>query len=112
MLNMYNVNEQNDNKDYYEFYTIKKGDTLYKISQNYNVNPKLLAALNGLNMNDYIYPIQSIMVPKEGYAYYITKESDTLKIVADTFDISQERLIKNNPTIYLQEGQLLVNKIK
>ena len=112
MFNMYNVNEENkSNDDYFEYYTIKKGDNLYQIAKKYNVNPSLLALLNGLNTSDYIYPNQVIMIPKNNYAYYITKEGDTLNLVANTFNVSASNLIKYNPTIYLTEGQLIVNRI-
>ena len=97
--------------NYFDYYTIKKGDTLYGISKNYGVNPYLLAVLNGLNPNDYIYPDQIIMVPRDNYAYYITKEGDTLNIVANTFNTSINNLINYNQAIYLQEGQLIVNKL-
>ena len=97
--------------NYFDYYTIKKGDTLYQISKKYGVNPYLLAVLNGLNTNDYIYPDQIIMVPKDNYAYYITKEGDTLNIVANTFNASVNDLINYNQAIYLQEGQLIVNKL-
>jgi len=112
MFDMYNVNEDNKpSNGYFEYYTIKKGDNLYQIAKKYNVNPTLLAVLNGLNTSDYIYPEQVIMIPKDGYAYYITKEGDTLNLVADTFNTNLSSLIKHNPTIYLTEGQLIVNKI-
>ena len=51
-------------------YEIKKGDTLYQISKEYNVNTKLLAELNGLNLDDYIYPGQTILIPKKNVSYY------------------------------------------
>ena len=51
------------------------------------------------------------MIPKKNFAYYITKEGDTLKTVADTFNTNVSNLLKYNDTIYLQEGQLIVNKI-
>ena len=114
MFDMFNINEEiskTNNNDYFEYYTIQKGDNLYQIAKKYNVNPSLLAIINGLNVSDYIYPEQVIMIPKEGYAYYITKEGDTLNIVADTFNTGVNNLIKYNQTIYLQEGQLIVNKI-
>ena len=38
----------------YDRYVIKKGDTLFGISKQYNINPELLSLVNGLNMNDYI----------------------------------------------------------
>lgn len=95
---------------YFEYYTIKKGDTLYGIAREYNINPELLAILNGLNSNDYIYPNQEILIPKSNYSYYVTKEGDTLDIVANKFNQSNQDLLNDNRTIYLLEGQLLVKK--
>ena len=97
---MLNYRKQDDNI-YYEYYTIKRGDNLYQIAKSYNVNPSLLAALNGLDLNEFIYPNQVIMVPKKDFSYYI---------VANTFETTENELIKNNNTIYLREGQLIVNK--
>ena len=112
MFDMFNVNEETKpNNNYFEYYTIQKGDNLYAIAKKYNVNPILLATINGLNQSDYIYPEQVIMIPKSDFAYYITKEGDTLELVAKTFNTNEETLIKYNPTIYLQEGQLIVNRI-
>lgn len=112
MINMYNVNDIIDNnQNFFDYYKIKKGDTLYQISKNYNVNPELLAILNGLNMNDYIYPNQEILVPKDGYSYYLTKEGDTLVSVASTFKSNVNDIIRFNQNIFLEAGQLLVNKI-
>ena len=99
-----------NSSNYFEYYTIKQGDSLYQIARKYNINPELLATLNGLNMDDYIYPNQRIMVPKREYSYYITKEGDTINLVCDKFNINRDKLLTENPTIYLAEGQLLVNK--
>lgn len=95
---------------YFDYYTIDKGDNLYKISQKYNINPNLLASLNGLEINDYIYPGQVLLVPNANYSYYITKQGDTLDMVSKTFNISNSKLLNDNKTIYLLEGQMLVNK--
>lgn len=95
---------------YFDYYTITTGDNLYKISKKYNINPNLLASLNGLDINDYIYPGQVLLIPNQNYSYYITKEGDTIKSVSNTFNISEDKLINNNKTIYLLEGQMLVNK--
>ena len=62
------------------------------------------------DMDDYIYPNQEILIPKSGYSYYITKDGDTLDTVSDTFNITQSKLLENNPTIYLLAGQILVKK--
>ncbi len=96
--------------DYFTTYTVNSGDNLYAIARRYNINPTLLAALNGLNMDDYIYPNQKIMIPKSGYSFYITKDGDTLSIVADKFKRNADEIIKMNQTIYLLPGQLMINK--
>lgn len=98
--------------NYYEMYTIEKGDSLFKISKKYNMNPELLATLNGLDEEDYIYPGQEILIPKSGYSYYITKNGDTIENVMKLFNTNKENFEKNNSTIYLMPGQLLVNKNK
>lgn len=95
---------------YYEVYEIKEGDSLYKISKKYNVNTKLLAELNGLDLDDYIYPEQMILVPKKDVSYYITKEGDTLNTVSKLFGVEENDLIKQNQTIYLQNGQMIFYK--
>ncbi len=95
---------------YFEYYTIKKGDTLYGIAREYNINPDLLAILNGLDSGDYIYPNQEILIPKSNYSYYVTKDGDTIDIVSNKFNQSVGDLINNNEIIYLLPGQLLVRK--
>ncbi len=97
---------------YFSYYTIESGDSLYAIARRYNINPELLASLNGLDMDDFIYPGQEILIPKSEYSYYITKAGDTLDTVSGMFKISKDRLLNNNSTIYLQEGQILVNKVR
>ena len=97
-----------NNQNYFSYYTVEKGDSLYAISRRYNINPELLAGLNGLSMEDYIYPNQEILIPKSGFSYYITKEGDTIDLVAGLFKTSAENVLKNNGIIYLDEGQVLV----
>ena len=50
------------------------------------------------------------MIPKSGYSFYITKDGDTLSIVADKFKRNADEIIKMNQTIYLLPGQLMINK--
>jgi LysM repeat protein len=96
-------------QEYFTVYTINEGDNLYQIAKKYNINPTLLAAINGLSEEDYIYPKQEILIPKSGYSYYITNDGDTLSLVADKFNTDQNKLLELN-TIYLLPGQLIVNK--
>lgn len=99
-----------DSKDYFNYYTVESGDGLYAISRKYNINPELLASINGLNMNDYIYPNQQLLIPKNNYSYYITAEGDTLDGVIKAFNSNKEKFLNENKTIYLMADQLLVNK--
>lgn len=100
----------NENETYFTYYTIEKGDNLYEISRRYNINPKLLAAINGINGNEYIYPGQELMIPKSGYSYYITGEGDTLRGIAEAFKTNVDNLLKFNKTVYLLPEQILVYK--
>ncbi len=99
-----------ESKDYFNYYVVEKGDNLYGIARKYNINPELLASMNGLNMEDYIYPNQQILIPKNGYSYYITADGDTLDEVIKVFGSNKDKFLKENGTIYLMAGQLLVNK--
>ena len=93
-------------------YTINKGDTLYAISKKYNINPNLLASINGLNLDDYIYQNQVLLLPVSGYSYYVTAEGDTLDTVSQMFKKNKENILKENETIYLLPGQILVSERK
>lgn len=86
------------------------GDSLYAIARRYNINPELLASLNGLNNSDYIYPNQVILIPKSNYSYYVTKEGDTLDSVSNLLGVTRDKLLRENNIIYLLEGQLLVKE--
>lgn len=94
----------------YDKYVIKKGDTLYAISKQYNVNPELLSLLNGLNMNDYIYENQEILIPKGGYSYYFTKSGDNLNDILNLFNVDYQEFNKVNNRVLLEEGQLFAYK--
>ena len=99
-----------ETKNYFNYYMVEKGDNLYAIARKYNINPDLLANLNGLDNDDYIYPNQQILIPKNGYSYYITAEGDTLDEVIKAFNSNKDKFLDENKTIYLMAGQLLVNK--
>ena len=95
---------------YYSVYVVSSGDTLFKISKEFNVNSKLLAELNGLKMDEYIYPNQVLLIPKKGVQFYITKDDDTLRDVSKIFDVTEVDIIKQNKSIYLLPGQMIFYK--
>ncbi len=89
-------------------YIVKKGDNLYEISRNLgNITPTQLAEVNGLEINEYIYPGQRLIVPKPGVKVYITKDGDTIRTVAEEIGTSDKNLIVYNPNIYLLPEQLI-----
>lgn len=98
------------NNEIYEIYTIKKGDTIFGISKQYNINPELLSLVNGLNMNDYIYDGQKIMIPKSGYSYYLTKSGDNLTDILNLFNTNYNDFKNVNKNILLEEGQIFAYK--
>jgi len=91
----------------FTYYTIQKGDNLYQISQNYGMTAKQLADLNGLEIDEYIYPEQKLIVPKEGTQFYITQDGDRLNDVANSLDIMKEDILLYNPNLYLLSGQII-----
>lgn len=95
---------------YFDYYTVLKGDTLYKIANDNKIDVNLLAILNGINTNDYIYPKQTLLIPKAGSSLYITASGDTLNEVAKGFNVPISALINQNEKIYLQPEQLIVYK--
>ena len=100
------------NSDYFNYYVIKQGDTVYKIANKYKLNLSLLAQLNGLNESDYIYPNQVLLVPKAGSILYFTTIGDTLNGVAKGLNVDVMDLIEENKNVYLQPEQLIVYKHK
>ena len=96
--------------DYFDYYQVERGDTLYNIASLYGIDVKLLSMLNGINVSDYIYPKQVLLVPKKGVTLYITATGDTLDEIVKGFNVSLMDLVKQNKKIYLQAEQLIVYK--
>ena len=98
------------NNSVYDTYNIKIGDTLYDISKRYNINPELLALINGLNLNDYIYDKQEIIIPKKDFSYYFTKSEDNIEEILKLFNTNYSDFSKYNDNIVLADGQLFAYK--
>lgn len=92
----------------YDYYVIEKNDTLYQIASENNMNASLLAAINGLDLDEYIYPGQTLLIPKKGIIPYITKTGDTIQSVANYLNTIPQGLLFNNNNIYLLPDQLIV----
>ena len=103
-------NPNDNNNEMFIKYNVQNGDTLYMIARNYNVDLDTLISLNGLNKEDYIYPNQDLIIPKENINIYITKKDDTINTLLKNFNITYDDLLKNNDNIYLKEDQLIIYK--
>ncbi len=89
----------------YEKYTVKKGDNMYAIAKQYNVSYPDLLKLNGLDEEDYIYPNDTILIPKEGNIY-ITEE-ETLEDISAKSGSSLADIASNNPKLVVKEDQVV-----
>lgn len=96
----------------FTYYIVQKGDNLYRIAERFQIDMEDLAAINGLELGEYIFPNQKLLVPKEGVYAYITKDGDTLVNVARELSLDPEDILLYNKRIYLLPEQLIAYKFK
>ena len=94
----------------FDNYVVQRGDTLYRIAQQYNISSNDLARLNGLDSEEYLYPEQELLVPREGVSFYITNEGDTVDSIRQQFPSDYEKIFRTNQYIFLISDQVLVFK--
>lgn len=99
-----------DEQGVFEVYKIKKGDTIYSIAKSYDVDPKFLSELNGLDADDYLYVDQEILVPKRNIGVYVTEQGDTIDIILQKTGKNIEEILEFNKNLYVQPEQLLIYK--
>ena len=98
----------------YIVYTVKKGDTLYRIANEYNTTVDNLIKYNNLSSPNLSIG-QKLLIPgKEieqlDYDTYIVKSGDTLYKIANTYDTTVDNLldINNLSTNLLSIGQKIL----
>lgn len=96
--------------DFYTRYIVKKGDSLYSIANQVQTNVKVLELLNGLKSNEFIYPEQQIIVPRQGVFTYVT-EDETLGSISNKSGIPLDKLVMKNEQLYVQPNQVVVYKV-
>ena len=103
-------------KQYY-LHVVKKGQTLFSISQAYNVSQKEVAEENpgvmmGLKEGETLkIPfkdeiIQDNMIKSDEYEYHIFKEGQTLYYLSKLYDVPLEALFEHNPEIQYSNIQI------
>jgi len=101
-------------------YLVKPGDTLFKISQKFDVAAEVIARANGLESPNFIYPGQALHVPSPGADYkpaqpategiYWVQPGDTLYKISQKLGVPVEDLARWNGIVdwsYLYVGQIL-----
>ncbi|WP_448212125.1 LysM peptidoglycan-binding domain-containing protein [Colwellia sp. MEBiC06753] len=108
------------------YHTVKSGDTLWDISQKYNVSTRSIAKWNGMAPRDYIKPGQKLVIwQKSGLAQtagkpseqaimrnitYRVRRGDSFARIADKFNVKISDIERWNSLSrkkYLQPGQIL-----
>ena len=103
ILKVKNQENNTDNEDYI-VYTIKSGDTLYRIAQAYNVTPNQIMSFNNLNStvltvgNTLKIPLSKIEEEEEEIEYvnYTVKRGDSLYSIARSYGVSVSDIMSLN----------------
>jgi len=94
----------------FTYFKVQEGNTLKKIADQRKIGVKTLAYLNGLDIDDYIYPNQILIVPRENVSVYVTSPGDTIRDLERNFGFSISKILEDNLDIYLAENQLLIQR--
>lgn len=94
----------------YTEYKVKNGDTLFNISQQYNIKWDLIAQINNLSEPFILHPGQSLKIPQTTTSkipgkIYTIKNGDTLVSIAKQFNITVDDIVAVNPN--LQKSDLI-----
>jgi LysM repeat protein/outer membrane protein assembly factor BamB len=103
-------------------YIVQSGDTLWKVSQKFNVSTQAIIEANHLDPAKHLYigqkltiPVQTTVQPEQplpvSTTTYWVPSGDTLWKVAQKFGVTTEAIVETNkldPTKYLYIGQKLV----
>jgi len=92
----------------YKYHTVKRGETLYKISKLYGVSIGEIKKTNRLSGNE-IYPGQRLLIPAKDGVYHEVKRYQTLWRIAKTYNVPMEEIIRANnlSSTEIKEGQRL-----
>lgn len=86
---------------------VKKGETVYSISRQYNI-PLEIIYKNNPNSQSGIKTGEIIVIPQNGssaFYYYTVKNGDTLSSISQTYNTSVEDILKDNPGLTVNNFQ-------
>lgn len=92
-------------------YTVKDGDTISSIAQNFNVSTETILWENNLGKNSFIRPGQTLnILPTNGVSYKIAA-NDTLAKIAKKYQADTNKIIEFNQLFNetdIQAGQVII----
>ncbi|WP_456274188.1 peptidoglycan DD-metalloendopeptidase family protein [Bacillus sp. AK031] len=94
-------------------HTVKAGETLWSISQIYEISIAEVIKFNELK-DSTIYPKQQIMIPEKNKSVHLVKQGETLFAIADQYNVTVDKLLvwngiqKEDPLVPAQ--QLIVQR--
>jgi len=99
-----------DTQSQFTQYTVKSGDTLFNISQQYNVRWDSIAQINNLSEPYVLHAGQTLKIPQATTSkvpgkIYTIKANDTLASIAQAYNITVDDIIAVNPN--LQKSDLI-----
>lgn len=89
-------------------YTVKEGDTLYRLAQAFSVSPRAIIEANELQAPYHLTSGQKLAIPRA--RVHTVAEGDTLYRIAQRYNVSQEELVRLNnlkDTASLEPGRKL-----
>ncbi len=96
---------ENQNKSTLSNYTVKSGDTLWKLAEMYNTSAEKIIGLNNIKAPYYLYIGQKLRLPvnnssspveNKNYIYYTIKAGDILWNIANKYQTTVQNLVKLN----------------
>ena len=98
------------NESEFTSYTVKNGDTLFNISQQYNIKWDLIAEINNLSEPYMVHGGQILKIPQATTSavlnkIYTIQNGDTLASIARKYNITVNDIIAVNPN--LQQSDLI-----
>jgi murein DD-endopeptidase MepM/ murein hydrolase activator NlpD len=91
-------------------YTVKGGDTLSTIAEQYGIGVQTLLWSNDMTENDFIKPGQTLKIPPEDGVIHEVEEGDTLASLAEEYEAAEQAIADVNwidPPFTLTVGETL-----
>lgn len=76
-------------------YTVKQGDSLFKIAERYDVSPERLISVNNLSTPSKLLVGQSLIIPSM-YRNYFVENGDSIYSISRNFDVSWQDVVRIN----------------